>query len=504
MSRAAAIFADDTDRLHRRTDRMFLWLLLAQWLLAIVLALVNTPWAWVGATRTVHLHVEVAIFGGGVLNALPILLVLRRPGRAGTRHVVAVTQMLWSSILILVTNGRIETHFHVFGSLAFLAVYRDWRVLVTATAVVVADHFVRGMWWPDSIYGIANPEWWRFAEHAAWAVFEDVVLCWSGLRSVREMHEAADREARLEGINTVVEQQVAERTAELEHAMVQRTRVEVELRQAQKLEAVGRLAAGVAHEINTPVQFVSDSCVFLQEASEDLHRLVGEYRELVSATAEQRLAPAAALARARAADLRCDVDALTEEMAQAFRRALDGLGRVAGIVGAMKEFAYPSRDEMAAADVNRAIANTLTVARNEYKYVADVRTELGDLPPVLCHLGDLNQALLNIVVNAAHAIEDRVGATGRGTIVVATRATAYEVVITVRDDGAGIPPAILEHIFDPFFTTKPLGKGTGQGLAIARSIVVDKHGGRLAVASELGVGTTFTVALPLRALAAAA
>ncbi|HEY1555372.1 MAG TPA: ATP-binding protein [Kofleriaceae bacterium] len=483
MSRTDEIFLDDIQRLHRRTDRMFQWLLLAQWVFAVGVALIDSPWSWSGTTRTLHIHVKAALVFGGLINVLPILLVRFRPGWWGTRQSIAAVQMLWSALLIMITGGRIETHFHVFGSLAFLAFYRDWRVLQTATAVVALDHLVRGLWWPDSVYGVANAEWWRFLEHAGWVMFENVFLAYSCVRSLREMKNSADREARLERTNAIVEREVADRTRELKQEMEHRTKVELELRQAQKLEAVGRLAAGVAHEINTPVQFVSDSCVFLQEASAEIAVLVAEHRELLSA------------------DQRRDLDELTGEMTEAFARAMDGLGRVAGIVGAMKEFAYPDRIEMAPADVNRAITSTLTVARNEYKYVADVVTELDELPPVVCHLGDLNQAMLNMIVNAAHAIEARVAAGERGEIAIATRAVDDQVVISIRDNGCGIPAEDLDKIFDPFFTTKPLGKGSGQGLAIARSVVVEKHAGRISVDSAVGQGTTFTISLPIAAAA---
>jgi two-component system chemotaxis sensor kinase CheA len=210
-----AMFLDMRDRVFRRTDRLFAWLLMAQWIVAIGLALVISPYTWSGTSRAIHLHVKLAVVGGGLINVLPILLIRLRPGWWGTRQVVAVTQMLWSALLIMVTNGRIETHFHVFGSLAFLAFYRDWKLLLTATVVVAADHLARGLWWPDSVYGIANPEWWRFLEHATWVAFEDIVLVLGCVRQVAEMRSAARREARLEETNANVERQVRDRTRQL-------------------------------------------------------------------------------------------------------------------------------------------------------------------------------------------------------------------------------------------------------------------------------------------------
>jgi signal transduction histidine kinase len=273
--------------------------------------------------------------------------------------------------------------------------------------------------------------------------------------------------------------------------------LELELQQAQKLESVGRLAAGIAHEINTPVQFVSDSVQFVRDATTDMIAVVGKYRAAcATVTAGQ---PAAALAAdAEAADVDADLPYVFGELPRALDRALDGLDRVATIVRSMKQFAHPDATEMTAVDLNAAIASTLVIARNEYKYVADVELDFGELPRVVCHAGEINQAVLNVVVNAAHAIADVVGDTGaRGTIGVTTRVDGDTAVVAIRDTGTGIPDAIRDRVFDPFFTTKLVGKGTGQGLSIVRSIVVDKHGGAVAFVTEPGRGTTFELRVPI-------
>jgi hypothetical protein len=183
---------------RQRIDRMFAVLLVVQYLAGIAGALWVSPYAWAGKERVLHMHVWVAILGGAGIIILPILLAIFRPGTVLTRHVIAASQMLSSALLIHLTGGRIETHFHVFGSLAFLAFYLDWHVLITATIIVAADHFLRGIYWPESVFGVANAEWWRFLEHAGWVVFEDVFLIWSCVLGSREIAASSARQAEVE------------------------------------------------------------------------------------------------------------------------------------------------------------------------------------------------------------------------------------------------------------------------------------------------------------------
>jgi hypothetical protein len=204
-------FQDHCQQVWQRTDRLFACLLVFEWLAGIGVALWITPRTWIGATNSVHLHVLAAIFLGGAIVAFPVLLVCFRPGHAATRHCVAVAQMLTSALLIHLTGGRIETHFHIFGSLAFLAFYRDWRVLVTASLVVAVDHFLRGVYWPQSIFGTLNPDYFRWIEHTGWVVFEDVFLFIMCRQSILEMRDIAHRQAELELTNDRVELAVQER-----------------------------------------------------------------------------------------------------------------------------------------------------------------------------------------------------------------------------------------------------------------------------------------------------
>jgi PAS domain S-box-containing protein len=275
-----------------------------------------------------------------------------------------------------------------------------------------------------------------------------------------------------------------------------RDAAEIELRQAQKLESVGRLAAGIAHEINTPMQFVGDNVRFLQDSFTQLQVLLCKLRGLCDPSAGIVLPPTFS-AEFQRLETEMNSAFILKEIPEAIVQTLDGIDRVVTIVRAMKEFAHPEGKGMAHADINRALLNTLGVARNELKYVAEVVTDFGDVPLVVCSLSDINQVFLNLLVNAAHAIGDVVQETGqKGTIRIETRVEGSMVLIAVADTGAGIPENIRDQIFDPFFTTKEVGRGTGQGLAIARS-VVDRHKGSLTFESEVGKGTTFRICLPI-------
>ena len=270
-----------------------------------------------------------------------------------------------------------------------------------------------------------------------------------------------------------------------------------ELAAAQKLESVGRLAGGVAHEINTPVQFVSDNVQFVRNSLIDVAAVIHAYERLQLAIDSSGDVVSAARLASEAAEA-ADLDFIMENTAPALDSSLEGLGRIATIVRSLKEFAHPDQSGKTLADLNQAIKSTLVIAHTEYKYVAEVETDFGELPPVSCYLGEINQVVLNLLVNAAHAISDVVKDSGAmGKLTVRTRLIADEVEIAIGDSGTGIPQAVRERIFDPFFTTKAVGKGTGQGLALAHSVIVKKHQGTLSFETECGKGTTFLIRLPV-------
>ncbi|MFH1913804.1 MAG: ATP-binding protein [Pseudomonadota bacterium] len=280
--------------------------------------------------------------------------------------------------------------------------------------------------------------------------------------------------------------------------ITERKNLERRLHIAQKLESVGELASGIAHEINTPIQYVGDSVLFVKEAFAEVAEVVAAQAELAEACREAGFRTDL-VERIDAFKEGADLDFVLEEVPKACERALGGTKRVATIVRAMKNFAHPGDGEKKAVDINAALENTIIVAKNEWKYVADVVTDFDALPMVQCLPGDINQVFLNILVNAAQAIGDVVGNSGeKGTIAIATRRGDGEVVISITDTGTGISPEIRDKIFNPFFTTKEVGKGTGQGLAIVHDIIVERHTGVIDVESEPGRGTTFIIRLPAR------
>ncbi len=316
-------------------------------------------------------------------------------------------------------------------------------------------------------------------------------------RAQRGLKEARDE----------LEQKVKDRTAELEKELTLRHEVEkergkllAERLHAQKLESVGRLAAGIAHEINTPAQYIGSNIQFMQEAFEDTRRLVAKLLELLEAAKEEVVSSMLVEDIERLLE-EVDWEYLSEEIPQTIEQSQDGVKRVTSIVLAMKEFSHPGGKEKTPANLNRIIETTVTVARNEWNYVASVETDLdSDLPPVPVLTDEIGQVILNLLVNATHAIASKVGENGeggKGVISIATACHDGWAEVRIADSGTGIPEEARERIFDPFFTTKSVGKGTGQGLAIAYDVVTQKHRGTLAFETEQGKGTTFIIRLPL-------
>jgi PAS domain S-box-containing protein len=272
-------------------------------------------------------------------------------------------------------------------------------------------------------------------------------------------------------------------------------RMENELRQAQKLEAVGRLAAGIAHEINTPIQYIGDSAQYILNALKDVLGLVAKSRALVEQSGDAGL-----VGELAAAEEAADLDYARSQAPRSVERIIDGVARVARIVHAMKTFSHPGADTPTPMDVVKMLEDTLVIAGHELRDTATVSTDFEKLPAVHCYPGDLNQAFLNLIVNAAHAIVDRQKKEGHddpGTVTVSAKADGAHVEIRVADNGCGMTPDVQARLFEPFFTTKEVGRGTGQGLSVVRAAIIDKHNGSVRFESHVGVGTTCIVRLPL-------
>ncbi|MFT4172872.1 MAG: ATP-binding protein [Herbaspirillum sp.] len=343
-------------------------------------------------------------------------------------------------------------------------------------------------------------------DHAAQLAARDKTIAALKRRLIQEAQRDHDSPFALLAQNVALEQVVARKTAELEaerqelrHALVELNVTQAQLLQAQKMESIGQLAAGVAHEINTPTQYVADNIGFIKSASGVIMGILDKALD-VAAAARHGAVPPALLEALDAQLSRSKLAYLQRQIPEALDQSQEGMHHIARIVTAMKDFSHPFTGEVEQVDIRDVITTTVTLARNEWKYVADLETRLAhDLPVVPCMRDLLSQALLNLVVNAAHAVGDALQRNGKekGLITVSADTVGTWLEIRVSDNGCGIPERIRGRIFDPFFTTKPVGKGTGQGLAIAYAAIVDKHRGEIRCESEEGLGTTFVVRLPL-------
>jgi two-component system, NtrC family, sensor histidine kinase HydH len=450
-SRAKELFQEHQQGVLARTDRLMAVLMVAQWLFAIVVALTFSPYGWEGRIKTPHVHVYAAVLLGGAISSLPVALALTRPGWLGTRLVVGVAQMLWSALLIHLTGGRIETHFHVFGSLAFLAFYRDWRVLLPATIVVAADHLVRQIFWPESVYGIANPEWWRFLEHAFWVVFEDTVLVIGCLEGVKEMRAISQRTAEVEALSNSEKQ----KSAELDLALQKIQHSQEALVRAEKLAAVGQLAASVGHELRNPLAAVRNANTYITK----------------------RIASSGMGAN------------LTDPKVKQFLTVIDHeVAACTKIIADLLDFARERAPVLQPCPLRPLVDDAVAILPQSKTRIVNAVSE--DLPVPSLDRDHFRQVLINVLQNAVEAIpSDR-----DGEVVIQAEASEGELLrIIISDNGIGIPNEIVGKIFEPLFTTK--SKGTGLGLAIVAGMV-KAHKGSIRVETAPGKGTRFTIELP--------
>jgi two-component system sensor histidine kinase/response regulator len=449
--RAQELMADHQNRIYAQTSRSFAILMIIQWLAGITAALWISPRTWVGASSSVHVHVWLAVFLGGAITALPVVLAITRPTLAVTRYVVAVGQMLMSALLIHLTGGRIETHFHVFGSLAFLAYYRDWRVLIPATVVVAIDHAARGIFFPQSVFGVLTASPWRWVEHAGWVIFEDIILVKFCVRGVAEMWEIAVRQASIETISSGLEVKVRERTAQLEEAK--------EAAEAAS-RAKSEFLANMSHEIRTPMNGVLGMTELALET--DLTKEQRDYLNTVKISADSLLTVIN--------------DILDFSKIEARKLELDPA---------------PFHLRTLVEETARILA--LRAHQKGLELVCEVDPVLPDV--IIGDASRIRQILINLVGNAIKFTES-------GEVAFAVERTAdvsadkpdIELQFTVRDTGIGISREKHEAIFHAFSqadgsTTRRYG-GTGLGLTISDRLV-RMMGGRMCVESEVGRGSTF-------------
>jgi two-component system sensor histidine kinase/response regulator len=452
------LFRAHQQDIYERTDRMFARLMVAQWIAGILFAVWISPLAWAGRLSTTHVHVWAAVFLGGAISLFPALLARFRPGLPSTRYTIATAQMLMSALLIYLTGGRIETHFHVFGSLAFLAFYRDWRVLVPATVVVALDHLLRGIFWPQSVYGVLVASQWRWLEHAGWVVFEDVFLVMSCRRGARELRDIASRTAVLERAHTDQARQSMELGELVARLRLSQQQVEAATR------AKSEFVANMSHELRTPLNAITLYSELLQEGAET----------------EGRQEDVADLTNIRTASKHL-------------------LGLINGLLDLSKIEAGKMELDLETFDVKHMVSELIAtidavVRKNGNTLTVTFGQAVGTMH---ADLTKTRQILFNLLSNAAKFTTD-----GVVTLHIARRTIAgtEHIEFVVTDTGIGLTPEQTARLFRPFTQAdssiaRKYG-GTGLGLALVWRFC-QLMGGEVNAEGPPAGGARFTVCLPV-------
>jgi len=519
--RATTLFHERLDANYRRTSRVFTVLMVVQWLFGIAIALIWSPYAWVGRTHTIHLHVYTAVVIGAALSSLPVLLTIARPTAASTRFVVAIAQVLWSGLLIHLSGGRIETHFHIFASLAFIAFYRDWRVLVPATLVVAGDHLLRGLWYPESVYGVLNAEWWRFLEHAFWVVCEDVVLVLACIRGVAETRSLAISQAEVEQtlgrvtqLNVELDQRVVARTRELSDVNGQLNEnlerlngMQGQLVEASRRAGMADVATAVLHNVGNVLNSVNVSSGLIADTVRSskgvgltkLGALLSQpdFEAVLSAHPKGHSIPAYVT---RLADALQDERLTLVKEAEGLQLSID---HIKVIVHSQQAHAKRSGGMTEVLALKALLENVVKMSclSREGQPIA-VTYEIAErLPAVPLDRHKVSQILLNFLNNARHAIADAAPGLGRVTIRVSEE-TGGGIRFEVTDNGCGVAPENFKRLFSHGFTTRRDGHGFGLHGSACMAL---EMGGRVSCRSEgIGCGAVFTLSLPPKAISIAA
>lgn len=478
----------------KRIDHLFAGLLACEWLAGILLALCRTPRTWDGASSSIHPHLLSAVLYGGAIVALPIFLAIFHPARVFTRQSIAIAQPLMSALFIHLGDGRIEMHFHVFGSLAFLAFYRDWRVLITASAVVAMDHLLRGMFAPLSVYGTAAATLWRTAEHAGWVIFEDIFLIASCVKGVREMHGIAENRAMLEHSFQTVEEQVRQRTAQLKDA-------QDELVEVARSAGMAEIATSVLHNVGNVLNSVNVSAnvltsrlkqselASLTKVSEMIRENESQLDAFLCTDERGKLIPGFIV------DLAACLGDEQNVMLHELQALSAGVDHIKQIVAAQQSMAKKSNVQ-SVVDPAKLIETALDLKSSSLNNIEIVK-RTPHLAPVPLDQHKVLQILVNLIGNAAEAVRDN--PKGQRRIELSIEPVEADsrpfVRFKVTDNGVGIAPENLARIFSFGFTTKK--DGHGFGLHSAVNAAGEMRGSLTAASGGMNQGSTFTLDVPV-------